>query len=510
VTTSKPAAQNAGTYRLRSHAVGVAGIVFFVISAAAPLAATLGVAPIVFGTAGKGAPLAYAVAGVLLLLFSVGYAAMSRHVTSSAGFAAYIEKGFGRVPGFAAATTAVFSYNAMLIGIYGAFGFFTHAVADQYLGLDLPWQVWTFLAIAAVGMLGYLDINLSARILGTLMIGEVALLLLFDIIVPARGGAHGVSFDGFLPSNLLGSGAVGIAILFAAVCFVGFEATAIYGEEAKEPRRTIPRATYIAVVLIGVFYCLTMWAIGNAYGSNGVQHAAGADPGNFVFNANTKFVGRWATDALSILVVTSYFATLVAFHNTIARYMFSLGRGGALPAFLRVTHRRWQSPHAASLVGTGVSAVVVAAFAIGGADPFAQMFAWLTALGTIGIVALQAATTLAAIVFFRREQPGGLWTTVVAPVLAAAGLITAIVLAVRNWGLLSGATSGFASQLPWLVVAAAAVGVVLAWFKRGRVTTIASGFQDRPPAEADALLSGVVPPIPADGPAPSAARERTV
>lgn len=466
--------------RLRPHTIGVAGIVFFVVAAAAPLAATLGIAPIAFGIGGVSAPLAYAAATVVLLLFATGYASMSRHVISAAGFAAFVERGFGRTAGFAAAITAVVSYCAMLFGIYGALGFFAAAEMNRLFGVNAPSWVWVLVAIALVAVLGFLDVNLSARILGVLLVAEIGLLVLFDIVVPARGGADGVSFEGFAPDSLWASGALGLTVLFAAVCFVGFEATAIYGEEAREPRKTVPRATYISVLLIGVVYALSAWAIGLAHGASKVQEAANADPGNFVFSVNTEFVGGWSTDIMSVLVVTSYFATVLAFHNTISRYVYSLARGGVLPSALGVTHRRYRSPHIASSVLTIASVLVIGLFAVSGADPFAQQFAWLTGLGGIGVLSLQAVTALACIVYFRRRRDAGRsgnwWTTLVAPLLGAVGLVTIVVLAVGNWSLLSGATSGIASQLLWLLVIAAAIGVLLAYLKRDSVTSAFASF----------------------------------
>lgn len=481
---------------LQRHAIGSAGIVFFVVAAAAPLAATLGLAPITFGIGGVGAPLAYVIAAAILLLFATGYATMSRHVTSSAGFAAFIEQGFGRTAGFAAATTAVMAYNAMLLGIYGALGFFAEAEMDRLFGIDQPWWLWTFIAIAFVGVLGYLDLSFSARLLGLLLIAEVTVLILFDVVVPTRGGAEGISFEAFVPNNLFTSGALGLTILFAASSFVGFEATAIYGEEARDPRKTVPRATYISMILIGVIYALSAWSIGLAHGASDVQEAANADPGNFVFGVNTKYVGNWSTEIMSVLVVTSYFATVLAFHNTIARYTYALGRGGVLPRALGRTHPKSKAPHVASLVGTVLSVIVVAAFALFKADPFAHQFAWLTGLGAIGILALQAATSAAAAIFFRRRADASahLVTTLVAPILGAAGLVMIIVLAVRNWDLLSGATSGPAARLPWLLVIAAAVGVLLAYAKKDSVRSVASSFGSHDPTASDALLSGAVAP----------------
>lgn len=497
--STNPPLEEAAQHELKRHAVGTVGIVFFVVAAAAPLAATVATAPITFGETGRGAPGAYLIYGIILLFFAAGYAAMSRHVTSAAGFAAYIEQGLGRIPGFAGATLAVFSYTLTLLGVYGAFGYFTNAIVKQELNFDLPWYFWSLAGVAVAGVLGYLEIDLSAKILGVLMVAEMSLLVLFDIVAPARGGASGVSLSAFIPGNVF-AGAVGVTILFASTTFIGFEATAIYGEEAREPRKAVPRATYTAVAVVGAFYTITMWAIGLAYKAGAVQSAAVTDPANFVFNVNTQFVGKWSTDVLDVLVITSYFATLLAFHNTLARYLYSLARGGVLPSPLRETHPRWRSPHVASIVITVTTVIVVAAFAIGRADPFLVMFSYLAGLGTIGILVLEATTSISVVVFFRRKRSGAnLWSGLVAPLLGAGGITAAIVLGVTNWKTFTGATGGLAAQLPWLLVAAAFAGVVLAWVKRGSVRTISTGFKNLLPAESPAVVSGAVTPTPAEG-----------
>lgn len=469
---------------LKRNAVGVPGIVFFVVAAAAPLAAALGASPVAFMSLGVGAPGAYVIAGTVLILFAIGYAAMSRFVTSSAGFAAYLEMGFGRVAGFAGAALALLAYTCMLMALYGVLGFFTSAIIADLTGLELDWKIWALIAWAGVAVLGYLEINLSAKVLGVLMIGEVLILLIFDAAVLGQGGATGINFQAFQPSNVFTDG-LGVALLFAASCFVGFEATAIYGEEAKDPKRTVPRATYAAVALIAVFYALSTWAIGLAHGGGTVQQAAAADPGNLVFAVNTQYVGQWSTVVMNVLLVTSSFAVLVAFHNTLSRYVFALGRSGVLPQALGRTHPRWQSPHKASMVITVVTIIVVGAFMLAGADPYAQLYAWLIGLGTLGILVMQAATSIAVLAFFLRKKRTEfrLWSGGIAPVLGGIGLAGAAYLAIQNWNLLTGATSGFPILLPWLIVLAIIVGVLWAAGAKGRTITPASPTHGQPAAE---------------------------
>lgn len=459
---------------LRRHALGVPGIVFFVVAAAAPLAATLGGSPITFMAVGKGAPGTYALTGIVLLLFAVGYGAMSRHVISAGGFAAYLEAGLGRVAGFMGAAVALASYNCMLIGLYGFFGFITSSVVADLIGTQTDWKLWTLLAWGLVAILAHREINLSAKVLGVLMIGEIFILLVFAAAVLIQGGANGVDVQAFQPGNVLTDG-LGVAVLFAAASFVGFEATAIYGEEARDPERTVSRATYVAVLLIAVFYSISTWAIGLAYGGDSVREAALANPPGFVFAVNDQYVGSWSTAIMKVLVVTSTFAVLLAFHNTIARYMFALGRSHVLPDRLGRTHSQWQSPHWASATGSVVTGVLVIAFALAGADPFAEMYAWLVGVGTFGVVLMQAATCIAVVAFFRRKKADEfrVWSCAIAPILGAAGLITIAYLAWTNWSLLTGATGGLPTHLPWLVAAAASVGIIWAGLTRSSGATIA-------------------------------------
>jgi len=296
----------------------------------------------VFGATGVGGPGAYLAATVVLLLFAVGYATMSRCVTSAGGFAAYISRGLGRPWGFAAAFVALLAYNAMLAGIFGQLGAFAHDILLDQLGIDLPWQAWVAIGLAIVAILGYRDVQISARVLGVLLICEVLILLLLDVVIIGDGGDSGLTGTGFEPAKVFG-GAAGVAITFAFSCFVGFEATTIYGEEARDPKRTVPRATYVAILAIGLFYTLTMWAIGAGYGSGEVAKAAQSNPVAFVLDLNTRYVGSTATDIMNLLVITSLFAVVLAFHNTLARYLYSRARRRAAGAARPHTRRRRRS-----------------------------------------------------------------------------------------------------------------------------------------------------------------------
>lgn len=132
--------------QLRRSTVGVLGIAFLVISAAAPLTAMAGGAPIamLLGN-GPGIPAAYVVVSVILLIFSVGYTAMARHHTSTGAFYSFVARGLRQPAGGAAAVIALLGYNAMQIGLYGLFGaaaagFFSDGTRDRHpvVGVRVP------------------------------------------------------------------------------------------------------------------------------------------------------------------------------------------------------------------------------------------------------------------------------------------------------------------------------------------------------------------------------------
>ncbi|SFB01396.1 Amino acid transporter [Pseudomonas sp. NFIX10] len=455
---------------LKTNSLGVSDIVFFVVSAAAPLGATLGGSPAVFAIGGSSAPSLYLCASVILMLFAIGFAAMSRYVVSAGGFAELVRVGIGSTVGHAASGIAILAYICMLAGIYGAFSAFNSELVKNYTGIDFSWQLSALSVIVIVGIFGYLDVNISAKVLGVLMILEVLILVVFDIAVLTQADPAAMNFANFIPKDFSAPG-LGVALMFAFSCFVGFESTTIYGEEAKNPHTTIPLATYIAIALIGVFYTLSTWCLSIAYSGSDVQAVASGDLINFVFNMNTKFVGLWSTQLMQVLAVTSLFAVLLSFHNALCRYLFALARSNFLFNALSRVHSKNSSPHVASLALSVITSLILLVFMLAGADPIGNIFMWMVALGTLAILVLQSMGAIAVIAYFKKTKQGFLWQGLIAPLLGGAGLIFVVILALTNFHELTGSKSELVGYLPWLVPIAAAVGIINGKRKAANYTT---------------------------------------
>lgn len=443
-------------------------VVFLVVAAAAPMAAMVGNLPLALYLGdGAGTPGAFALATLILLGFAVGYAAMGQQVVNTGAFYTYVARGLGRPPAVGAAYLAVLSYNAMTVALAGAVGYFVDIVLDTE-GVHGPWQLYSGLAIAAMAFLGYRSVDISARVLAVLMAAEIGILTVFDLGVVGHRGTAALPLTSFAPGTVF-TGAFGLALMFGFTSFLGFESAALYGEETLDPRRSIPRAIYLSVLIVGGFYVLTSWVVVGAIGAGQVRSTAHAELGNLLFTLNDRYVTAWVTDVMAVFLCTSVFASMLALHNAAARYMFALGRERLLPPALGRLHPRRYAPSAASAVQTALTVLVVGVFAAAGLDPYLNLATSMAGVGTLGVVALQAAAAVAIVAFFRRRGDRRWWRTAVAPALGATGLIAATVLVVDQFDTLTGTTNRLVNLLPWTLLLTALGGVAVGlWLRRAR------------------------------------------
>ncbi len=461
---------NTGANQLRRNSLGLLAVTFMVISAAAPLTGVAGAVPIAFLIGnGTGVPATFLAMTIIMLAFSVGYVAMSRHVRNAGAFYAYAARGLGGQAGGATAYMALIAYNAMQFGLIGLFGGIAAGVFGS-MGITLVWWGWSLIALALVGILGYRQVDLSAKVLTVLVALEFLIVLIVDFAILGAGGTPeaGLSFNLF-DSGAIFSGSLTAAVLFCLGSFIGFEATTIYAEEAKTPETTIPRATYLSVLLIGSFFVFTTWLLIAAVGSDNLMPMLGGleDPTAFFFIVAETYTNPTISMIAGILLVSSLFAALSAFHNYIARYSFVAGREGLLPAAFGQTHDDHQSPHVGSVAQTIGAVIVLAIFAGLGLDPILNMFTWVSQVGTLGVLGMMTVTSVAVIAFFRSGQASGsALATLVLPLVSGVIMAGLFVYIFLNFGDLTGTTGG---ALGWILPSLIPLAALVGWLVAGRL-----------------------------------------
>ena len=481
---SSPLQERSPAPTLGRRRLGVPALVFMIIAASAPLTVVAGGVTSNYAVTGLlGIPLSFIVLGLVLLLFSVGYSAMSRHVHNAGAFYAYIARGLGRPAGVGAAWVALIAYNAMQVGIYGMFGFALSSFIAGFSGVAVPWWASALAGWIIVGLLGLNKVDLSAKVLGILVALEFLVVVVYD--AAAIGSApEGLSAASLDPGNLFTTG-VGAALAFSIAAFMGFESGAIYNEEVKDPRTTARRATFIAVTVIAAFYAFSAWAMAVGEGDSQVIGRSAEFGPDLLFVFLGTNSPQWFVDLCALLFVTSLLAALVAFHNVVARYVFSLGREGVLPRSLAAVSRRSAAPVAGSLVQSAVALVLLVVFAIAGTGheygplfPVLTLFTWLTNVGAFGLVLLMALTSFAVIGYLRRHRSAyGAWTRIIAPAVAGVALSVLFGLIVANFDVLIGLET--ASNLSWILPAVVVVpgllGVLWALYLRSARPSVYDG-----------------------------------
>ncbi len=420
--------------------LSTATLVFMVLAASAPLTFLAGGAPlgILIGN-GPGFPAIFAVGTAILLLFSVGFTAMTRFVPRPGGFFVYVSHGLGARAGLGAAALALMVYTAVNIAIHALTGAILAQTLVALGGPETPWWAWSLVSIAVIGVLGYLRIDIGSVVLAVLLLSELMIMgaiVLAVILTGAHG--QGLSAEPFALEHVL-SGAPGVGLMFAMSAFIGFEAVAVFRDEARNPDRTVPRATYLAVLGIGAFYTLATWAIVMAWGVGQVVAETAEDPGALLLRTAFAYLGPAGETILNILLVTSLFACTLSLHNIITRYQHSIAFAGLSFRWLAHVHPRHGSPHMSSLFQTGTAAVLIILCAVIGLDPLLQTVAWASGVATLGVAVLLTVTSVAVIAYFFREHHGlGPLSRVVAPVAGLVGLLLVVFIMTINFPLLVG------------------------------------------------------------------------
>ncbi|QAY64633.1 APC family permease [Xylanimonas allomyrinae] len=464
---------------LKPNQLGVPAIVFLVLAAVAPLTGAIVVLPLAIGFGnGGGIPAAVIIVAVALLLFAVGYAQISKELVSAGGFYAIAVKGLGRAAGVITGLVATLGYNFFVAGALGTIGFFTGSVVMPALfgGFEVHWFLAGSVLFVVAFLLARAGIHVSALILGIALVLETLILFAFVVVVAVRGEFSTAAFtQAFSPTILVG-GSIWIAFLLVATAFIGFEATALFGEEAREPRRTIPRATYAGIITIGLLHSVVGWAIVSAVGVGESQQAAldSLADGDLTLDLLDSYLGPVVGAIALVLLVVSLFAAQLAFHSSAARYLFALGRARILPGWLATTNRngvpeRGQVVNLVfALAVAGVFALVVEKDADGNPlPPVLTLVPVGIGFGTLAVMIVQTIAALAVVAYFRKAADPRLWSTLVAPGLGFLALLGFSIGAIVNFTLVAGSEALYVRVLPWLLVVTVVGGLVFA----GRLRT---------------------------------------
>jgi amino acid transporter len=501
-TDDQAAARSNG---LKKGSIGIVAVIFMAVANAAPITAMTGNVPIAVGFGnGLGAPAGFLFATIILTLFALGYVAMARHITTTGAFYGFISHGLGQTWGMASGMLATFAYVVFEGSLIGGCAYFANDALSTIFNVNVPWLVIAIVAIVAIAALCYFDISLTAAILGVTLTAEVLILLALAFsVIFSGGGPDGLmlnqtvllnnAFEG-LPAGAFGTaaaaGSMAIGLFFAFWSWVGFETTAVYGEESRNPKKIIPRATIIAVVGLGLFYTfISAMVIAGNGAKTSVEASISASPLDLFFNLVQNNLGGVLLDVYKGLLVIGSFACALAFHNAASRYLFALGRevpSEKIRATVGGTHPKHGSPYIASTIQSVITLLIVLSFAVFTAVqvpdangtpvdtpalvPYVNVYGLLALIGTAAILLVQAICSGAVIWFFwvKKTHRGNVITTLICPLIGGLAMLYVVWLLWDNREFAAGlaAKSDVFKVAPYMILAVFVIGLAYAVWMR--------------------------------------------
>lgn len=359
--------------------------------------------------AGTSTPFAFLLGGIGCLALAFVVIGFTRRM-ASAGYAyTYASRTLGQGTGFLTGWLYFFGFFCFVPMTMAGVGGFTRDLIGTEWWSGIP--SWSWFVIFLIGMaillfLAVYDIKINARtqlVIGILTVGVIVIL---DLIVTAKGGANGHDLSVLGPSHTLKGGFAGIGygLIFGVLSYIGFETSAVLGEETKNPRKAIPLSILIAVLFAIVFYVWTTYVIAIGVGVNNGAKWAG-DPTVLATTATT-YSGHFLAVLISIAAILSAFVVCLACATACARTLFAMGREGSLPTWFGRTHPRYKSPAnatvAIALLAT-VVAVLVGFFWDYGAGPF-TVFGLLASIGGLAVTIVYVVLCAAGIVWFKNVE----------------------------------------------------------------------------------------------------------
>ncbi len=366
-------------------------------------------ATLVASAAGSAAPLAALLGAIGSICVGFAIIFYAQRFTGAGAIYEYVRRAGGALLGTFSA--GIYFLGAMFLGgagIYLAIGFFANMAGTAYLGLNLPWWVWSLLALAAVFAFNHFGVQTTTRVQLILTAVAVLPILVLAVAIIVAGGANGNTLEVFNPSGQY-VGNLFQGVLFAITLFIGFEASASLSEETNNPKRTIPIAVIGTVVIAAIFYLLVLYASAIGFGIDKAGDWA-KDPSP-LSTLGTKYIGAWIAPWLDIALIVDMLAVASAFTATAARGWFALARDGLLPSALATTSS-YKTPVGGNLLVAGLAVLFIAVTVISNVAPI-DMFISSATAGTLLISLIYILLGILAFKVLGADAPA--WNYVVLP-----------------------------------------------------------------------------------------------
>jgi amino acid transporter len=405
VTPTPAAAPARSALRRQLHLLGAVAVSIGVMAPTLAMSVT-GVEPA--RLLGRAAPLAFAFAAVGVALVAYGFVRLSSEFAHAGSVYGFVGHAFGPRAGFFCGWALLGTYLVFpAVSMSGVAVFGEAFLKSTGIASDFPWYPLALFGWAVIGLAASREVRkaISALVVFEVVAFALIIVLMAAIVISLIGGdvpgdqTFNTDVVKLPPGTSLST--IGLAAVFGFLSYAGFESAGSFGEEAHEPRRTIPYSLWAAIVFGGVFYflCMSIQTLGFGTGAAGVKAFSSSEAP--LGDLAHMYMGRGMADALNMAAVISSFGAGMGCASVGARMLFALGRDRVLAGELGAVRSANGTPGVALAFVLALDLALLTIFAIAGTPPL-KVFFYLATFGTLSLLVMYIATNLAAARFLTR------------------------------------------------------------------------------------------------------------
>ena len=374
---------------LRKDCLGFVELLAQGIALISPTMTAALIIPVMYGNTGDWSWLSYALGTVMLLFVALNLNQFARRSTSSGSMYAYISRGLGVTAGAIGGWSLIWAYLGISMAGVTGFSIFAGKLLEM-AGLHLPFLVLSAACVIVAWFCAWKNVQVSTVLMLVLEGASMVLILALCLISLSQ---HGFAIDhAQFDTITLPLSGLGLGVVVAIFSLVGFESATAFGDEARDPLKSIPRAVVLSLVIAGAFFVFVTYVM--------VQATHGATPPLDQMDAPLNVMAALAHVAvlqapLSLAAMISFFALCLSCINAGGRVIFAMGRHGLFHAATAGAHEVNATPHVAVSIMALVAFLVPEACTTSGVAPL-DIFNYVGTLAAFGFLVPYVLITVAA------------------------------------------------------------------------------------------------------------------
>ncbi len=387
---------SASTTGLKPNCLGFTELLAQNVALISPTMTAALIVPVMYSNTGDWSWLSYALGTIMLLFVAFNLNQFAKRSTSAGSMYAYISRGLGLTAGAIGGWALIWAYLGISMAGLTGFTIFAGKLLSM-MGLNPPPILLFAVCIAISWFCAWKNVNLSARAMLICEAVSMAFILLLCFIVL---GHHGFTIDkAQFDTKTIPWSSIGLGVVVAIFSLVGFEAATAFGDEAKNPLKTVPSSIYVSLIISGIFFVFVTYV--EVFGIRG--YSTTLDKIDQPLNVLAQLINIPILQIpLSLGAMLSFFALNLSCISAGGRVIYAMGRHGIFPQATATAHDKNETPHIAVTVMAVLSFSVPTAALIFGHVALLDCFNDVGTCAAFGFVVAYGLVSAAAPAYLKK------------------------------------------------------------------------------------------------------------